>query len=322
MEYTTLKSTGLTVSRLCLGTMTFGDQADFDESRRILDACIDNGVNFIDTADIYTFGSSEKFLGELLKGRRDELVLATKVCGPSFKGKNGSGISRKHVMEACDKSLRSLGTDYIDIYYLHFPDGKTPAEEIVMTMDSLIRAGKIRYYGVSNFPAWQICDLVNVARRCGCAAPVVTQSPYNLLTRGIEDELMPFENAYNFGMTCFNPLAGGLLTGKHERNNPEKGSRFDREKGYRLRYFNNLNFDAMDILGAVASDNGMTLTELSLRWLLSHKEVDAVICGASKASQIEQNLAYFDGKRLDADTMKRCDEAWELLRGRYFNYHR
>ncbi len=322
MEYTTLKSTGLTVSRLCLGTMTFGDQADQEESGRILDCCLDNGVNFIDTADIYCRGESERILGRLLKGRRDTVVLASKVGGPSCEGKNGSGLSRKHIVESVEKSLERLQTDYLDILYLHFPDRRTPFFEIISTMDQLIRSGKIRYYGVSNFAAWQCCDMIHTAREMNAAPPVVSESVYNLLTRGIEDEMVPFADRYQFGLTVFNPLAGGLLTGKHTREKPAENSRFSREKGYAARYWNDRNFDAIELLTQAAQQSGLSLLALSLRWLRSRSAVDSVICGASNAAQIEENISFFDGAALDEAALAQCDQAWDLLRGRYFNYHR
>lgn len=322
MEYTTLKSTGLTVSRVCLGTMTFGDQADQAESGRILAAALENGINFFDTADIYCRGESERILGALLQGQRDQIVLASKVGGPSCAGKNGAGLSRKHILESVEGSLKRLQTDYLDILYLHFPDRRTPAEEILRTMDGLVRSGKIRYYGISNFAAWQCCELIHMAKAMGLEPPVVSESAYNLLTRGVEDEMIPFVEKYSFGLTVFNPLAGGLLTGKHKREQPAENSRFAREKGYVARYWNDANFDAIDLLTQAALENGLTLLELSLRWLASHKAVDSIICGASRDSQIRQNAACFDGAALSDALLAQCDAAWDLLRGKYFNYHR
>jgi aryl-alcohol dehydrogenase (NADP+) len=327
MQYTILKSTGLKVSRMCLGTMTFGGQADKEESRRIFDFCLDHGVNFVDTADIYTNGQSETFVGEFMKGRRDEIVLATKVGGPSAKGQNGMRLSRKHILESVDMSLSRLRTDYIDIYYMHFPDAFTPYEEIISTMDMLVRSGKIRYYGTSNHAAWQCCSMVHLAREMNCVPPVLTQTVYNLLTRGAEDELIPFMEKYNYGITVFNPLAGGLLTGKHKRGKPVENTRMS-EKGYAMRYFKDSNFDAMDILTKAAEENGMSLLELSYKWLLSQKAVDSIICGVSKFSQITQNMEYFKGSSeepkntpLPESVLAQCDEAWNLLRGKYWNYH-
>ncbi|MDO4622943.1 MAG: aldo/keto reductase [Eubacteriales bacterium] len=322
MEYKVLPGTGLQVSRLCLGTMTFGDQADFEESEKILHACLDAGVNFIDTADIYCKGESEKILGKLLPGHREELVIATKVGGPSGVGKNGSGLSRKHIIASVENSLKRMNTDYTDILYCHFPDRKTPYQEIIATMNQLIREGKIRYYGLSNFSAWQCCQIIMLAREMNMEPPIVGEMVYNLLTRGIEDEFLPFSRAFDFGIAVYNPLAGGLLTGKHLPDKAAAGSRFDREEGYRRRYWNDSNFRAMESLTRVAEETGISLLELSFRWLLNHPEVTSVISGASKAEQIRQNLGFFDGKELPAKAFADCDEAWKQIRGEYFSYHR
>lgn len=307
MQYTNLKSTGLTVSKLCLGTMTFGDQADLRESGRILGCCLDSGVNFIDTADIYCRGESERILGTLLQGQRSQVVLASKAGGPSCPGKNGSGLSRKHILETVEGSLKRLQTDYLDILYLHFPDQRTPVEEVIRTMDQLIADGKIRYYGVSNFSAWQCCEMELTAKQLCAQRPVVTQNPYNLLTRGMEEELLPFVKKHRFGLTVFNPLAGGLLTGKHQRGKPAQDSRFTREPGYVARYWKDANFDAIELLTQAANENGMSLLELSLRWLNAQKPVDSILCGASKESQMRENLPFFDKGDLDSTLLDKCD---------------
>lgn len=320
MLYTKIKSTGLEVSRFCLGTMTFGGQADQEESARIFKTCLDAGVNFFDTADVYTGGESERILGGLMAGKRSELVLATKLGGRSAGGRNGSGLSRKHAIESVEGSLRRLNTDYIDVLYLHFPDPFTPAEEIAVTMDGLVKSGKIRYWGVSNFPTWQLCRLWHTAKEMHCIGPSVTETVYNLLTRGAEDEFLPFLRAYGMGMTVFNPLAGGLLTGKHQRGNPVPGSRFALEGGYAKRYFNERNFDAMDILKKTAEEQEMSLLELSLRWLIAKNEVSSLIVGASRAEQAAQNLTFFDGKAIEGVDAG-CNAAWALIKGNYFNYH-
>lgn len=320
MLYTKMKSTGLDVSRFCLGTMTFGGQADAEESKKIFNACLDAGVNFFDTADIYTGGQSETILGGLMEGKRDELVLATKLGGRSGGGRNGSGLSRKHALQSVEGSLKRLKTDYIDVLYLHFPDYVTPAEELIVTMDGLVRSGKIRYWGVSNFPTWQLCRLCHTAKEMNCIGPSVSETVYNLLTRGAEDEFLPFLRAYGIGMTVFNPLAGGLLTGKHKRGKPVEGSRFALEGGYAKRYFNDRNFDAMEILEKTAAEQGMSLLELAIRWLLAKNEVTSLIVGASKAEQAVQNLSFFDNKPLEG-VNEGCNEAWGLIKGNYFNYH-
>ena len=251
MEYTTLGTSGLKVSRVCLGTMTFGGQSDAEESGRIVRAAMDKGVNFIDTANIYPVmkgGVSESIVGESLRGVRDQVVLATKAGGRMGRGVNDSGLSRAHLVRSVEDSLRRLQTDYIDVFYLHFPDPATPIEETIQTMDMLVRSGKIRYYGLSNYSAWQCCDAVHKAREMGCLAPVVTESVYNLITRGLDDEMVPFLKQSGMGLAVYNPLAGGLLTGKHTRDHAEANSRYDSDRGYRARYWKERNWDAIEEL--------------------------------------------------------------------------
>lgn len=322
MEINHIKGTGLAVSRFCLGTMTFGGQTPEADALRIIDRAVDSGVNFFDTANIYTGGESERILGRALQGRRDRLVVATKAGGPTFKGPNGSGLGRVSILRSLEESLRRLDTDYVDLYYLHFPDPATPAAEIVETMTDLVRSGKARYWGVSNFAAWQLCELVCLAKAGGGVAPVVTQSVYNPLTRGIEDELLPFLRAHNVGLTVFNPLAGGLLTGKHSRDKAAEGSRMAIDKGYAHRYWKEKNFDAIDTLTAAAENLGIGLVELCFRWHLGNPCVDAVISGVSTLAQFEENVGYFDTAPLPAETLAACDDAWESLKGDWFNYHR
>jgi aryl-alcohol dehydrogenase-like predicted oxidoreductase len=322
MEVRNIKGTGLAVSRLCLGTMTFGGQTAEPEALRIIDAAVDAGVNFFDTANIYTGGESERILGKAIQGRRERLVIATKAGGPTYQGPNGAGLGRVSILRSLDESLKRLDTDYVDLYYLHFPDPNTPAAEMVETMTSLVRSGKVRYWGVSNFAAWQLCELVHLARETGGVAPVVTQSVYNPLTRGVEDELFPFLRAYSMGMTVFNPLAGGLLTGKHSRDKAAEGSRMANDRGYALRYWNARNFDAIDVLTAAAKDLGVSLVELCFRWHLGNPCVDAVISGVSSLAQFEENAGYFDAAPLPAETLAECDRVWKLIRGDWFNYHR
>lgn len=322
MEVRNIRGTGLAVSRLCLGTMTFGGQTDASEAGRIIDAAVERGVNFFDTANIYTGGESERILGKALQGRRDRLVVATKAGGPTFHGPNGSGLGRVNILRSLEESLKRLGTDYVDLFYLHFPDHNTPAEELVETMTDLVRSGKVRYWGVSNFAAWQLCELVCLAKAAGGVAPAVTQSVYNPITRGIEDELLPLLRARSIGLTVFNPLAGGLLTGKHCREKAAEGSRMANDRGYALRYWNERNFDAVDTLSAAAGELGISLVELCFRWHLGNPCVDAVISGVSSLAQFEENAGYFDTEPLPAETLAACDAAWAGICGNWFNYHR
>ena len=322
MEFTHIKGTGLKVSRFCLGTMTFGGQTSESDSIRMVDYALDQGVNFFDTADGYTNGLSEQFLGKALEGKRENAVIATKVTNPTGPLPNQSGQGRKHILQNLERSLRSLRTDYIDLYYLHHPDPVTPVEEVIETMTNLVRSGKIRYYGLSNYSTWQCCSFIHKAKEMHTIAPVVTESVYNLITRGIEDEMVPFLNEYKMGLTVFNPIAAGLLTGKHSRGKPEANSRFDLNYGYAVRYFNDRNFDAVDRLTEIAAENGMGLLEFSLQWLLNRPAVDSIIVGASKFDHIVQNIGFAaQMKKLDTDAMKQCDAVWDTLRGQYFSYH-
>ncbi len=328
MQYTVLKGTGCKVSRFCLGTMTFGGQTDAETSTKIIDYAFDNGVNFFDTANIYTDGESEKILGQALAGKRDDTVIATKVAGPAYKtaaGKmapNGSGLGRKYILRSVEDSLKRLQTDYIDVLYMHFPDPSTPLEETVETMTGLVRSGKIRYYGVSNYPTWQLCDLIHIAKENGLVAPVVTETPYNPLTRGADDEMIPFLNAHKVGLAVYNPIAAGLMTGKHERDHAAENTRFSLEGGYRARYWKERNFDAIDELKKIADELGISLLELTFRWHLSNPCIDSVICGVSKYEHAVQNISMFDLPALDKDVLKKFDEVWGMIKGSYYNYHR
>jgi len=321
MEYTNMKGTGLKVSRFCLGTMTFGDQADEAASRRIIDHALDQGVNFIDTADCYTFGESERIIGRALEGRREDVVLATKVTNARGPKPNQSGQGRKHVISGVEESLRALKTDYVDLLYLHHPEPSTPAEEVIETMTQLVRSGKIRYWGLSNYSCWQCCSFIHIAREMHAIPPVVTESVYNLLTRGLDDEMVPFLLEYKMGLTCFNPIAAGLLTGKHRQGLAE-GSRLKDNFGYNLRYVNDGNLDAVEKLAAVAEENGMSLLEFSLQWLLNQPAVDSIIVGASKYEHIVQNVALASEKKtLSPEALAACDQVWREAHGTWFSYH-
>lgn len=326
MLYTTMKGTGLKVSKLCLGTMTFGGQTNEEDAIKIIDYAIDHGVNFIDTADIYTGGLSEQIVGKALEGsKRQDAVIATKTGGGrSMPPKpNQSGFGRKHIMTSVEESLRALRTDYIDVFYLHMPDRDTPYEEIIETCTNLVRSGKIRYYGISNHGAWQCCSFIHKAKEMNAVAPVVTESVYNLLTRGLDDEMIPFLKAYNMGLTVYNPIAAGLLSGKHKGSTPNEGTRFALERGYAMRYWNNQNLDAVAELTKIAEEAGLSLIELAFTWLENTPAVDSIISGVSKFDHIVQNIDILSEKKvLDKDTLKKCDDLWNQIKGTYYNYHR
>lgn len=322
MQYRQLPSTDLNVSEICLGTMTFGGQTSAQDSRQIIDIALDSGINFLDTANIYSGGESERILGNTLGSRRNRIVLATKTGGPTSPDVHRVDLSQHQILSSVEDSLRRLNTDYIDILYLHFPDEGTPPDEYIETASDLVRSGKIRYWGVSNFTAWKCCELIHKANTSGAIAPIVTENVYSIINRGIEGELTTFLQAYQMGLTVFNPLAGGLLTGKHNRDHYTEGTRFALEKGYAMRYWNDRNFDAIDVLREIAAENRLSMVELSYRWLLSKPWVSSVICGVSKPSQLLENVTCSTDTPLDPEIIAKCDNVWPMIRGNYFNYHR
>lgn len=324
MNYRILPGTGLRVSQVCLGTMTFGDQLAKKDAAEAVAYAWDQGINFFDTADIYFRGSpgaSERILGSALRPFRSRAVLATKCGGPMSEDVNDKGLSRRHVIAAVEGSLRRLETDWVDLLYFHFPDPTVPPEDLIQTANQLIRDGKIRYYGVSNFSAWQTCELVLTAKAMGLIPPVVTESVYNLLTRGIEDELLPMLKAHPMGLVVFNPLAGGLLTGKHRKGAPAPDSRFAREKGYADRYFHENNLEAVEALNRLAGESGCGMIEMSLRWLLEASGVTSVIVGFSKLEHLRQNLELVNRPSSIALPRDEIDAVWKALNGNRFSYH-
>jgi 1-deoxyxylulose-5-phosphate synthase len=323
MEFRTLPNTDLKISRVSFGTMTFGSQTDEATARRMIDLCIDAGINFFDTANVYNKGLSETIVGKLLKGRRDKVVLATKVRGKMGDGPDESGLSRAAIHKAIDSSLDRLQTDYVDLYYLHQPDYDAPIEETFAAMDELVKAGKVRYPAVSNYAAWQVAEIHCISQKNGFKPPFVSQPMYNLLARAIEDEYLPFCKRYGIAVVPYNPLAGGLLTGKQARESkPIAGTRFDGNRMYLDRYWHEDDFAAVEELKAIARDAQKTLVELALRWILSHDQVDSVILGASRLEQLEENLKACGGSRLSSEILERCDAVWSRLRGVTPKYNR
>ncbi len=322
MDYSSLGCSGLKVSRLCMGTMTFGDQADEGESVRMVQRCLEEGVNFFDTADAYSTGLSEQILGKALEGKRDQVVVATKVFNPMGPGPNDRGLSRRHILKAMDESLHRLKMDYVDLYQLHQPDYTTPLEESVAAMDQLVREGKTRYVGVSNYAAWQICRAMWTCDGRNLAPIVSVQPMYNLLARGIEQELLPLCREFNLGVMVYNPLAGGLLTGKHRQGAPPAdGTRFALKEMYRDRYWHERLFDATQRLRDVADRAGLSLIELSLEWALAQPDVTCLILGASSVRQLEENLAACR-RALPEGVGECCDDVWRELRGPIPAYNR
>ena len=323
MDFRVLPHTDLKVSRLSFGTMTFGAQTDEAVALRMVDRCLEAGINFFDTANVYNQGRSETILGKALAGRRDKVILATKVRGKMGEGPDESGLSRAAMRKALEASLKRLETDYVDIYYLHQPDYDTPMEETLAAMDEAVRAGKVRYPAVSNYAAWQVCEIHWLAEKNGYKPPYVSQPMYNLLARGIEEEYLPFCRRFGVAVIPYNPLAGGLLTGKQSRRQgPISGTRFDSNQMYLDRYWHDDYFAAVDELAGIARDAGKTLIELSFQWLLSQPGVDSIILGASRLEQLEENLKACEGGGLDEATLTRCDAVWKRLRGITPKYNR
>ncbi|HEY3423151.1 MAG TPA: aldo/keto reductase [Negativicutes bacterium] len=322
MRYNNLPGTSLKVSALSLGTMMFGGQTSEADSLAIMDYAFDQGVNFFDTANVYNQGESERIVGKGLKGKRDEIFLATKVNGQMGKNPFDKGLSRRNIVAAVEASLKRLDSDYIDLYYMHAPDYETEIEESLETMTNLVRQGKIRYVGVSNFAAWQIADMLAVCDKRGYVAPVITQNVYNAITRGVETELVPFLVKHKLGMAVYNPIAGGLLAGKHKLGKPAENTRFANNQMYYNRYWSDENFVAVEKLTAIAEKHGMSILQLAMKWCVSRPGVTSIISGVSKLSQLEQNIASLEGEPLNDDVLAACDEVWHSLSGTRFGYNR
>ena len=324
MKTNSLLGTGLDVSNVCLGTMTFGSQVTEAGAARMVDYALDRGVNFFDTANVYNDGLSEEITGRALGARRSRVVLATKVRGIMGDGDDSyGGLSRAAVRRAIEASLRRLGTDYIDIYYLHMPDREVPIEDTLQVMDELRREGKIRWIGTSNYAAWQMAEMDSQMRRAGSAPPKVAQPMYNVLARGIEQEYLEFASRFGVSNVCYNPLAGGLLTGKQSlEGGPIPGTRFDGNQMYLDRFWHRAYFRAVNALKQLAKGHGISLTELSLRWVCNRPEVQSVILGASKQEHLVQNIDASQRDRLPEDALKACDKVWRELRGPTPQYNR
>ena len=323
MEYRILPHTGLKVSRWSFGTMTFGSQAGEAASTRLVDECLDAGINFFDTANMYNCGVAETILGKALGPRRKDIILATKVRSKMGEAPDDAGLSSAAIHKAIGESLRRLRTDYVDIYYLHMPDYEVEIEATIEAMDDLVRRGLVRYPAVSNYAAWQVCEILWLAEKKGFKPPYISQPMYNLLARGIEEEYLAFCRRFGVAVVTYNPLAGGLLAGKHARDgHTQAGTRFDNNALYQGRYWHGEYFDAVEDLRVLAREAGMTLVELALRWVLSQPLVDSVILGASRAEQLQENLRAAEGGPLGAATLERCNLIWKKLRGLTPKYNR
>lgn len=290
MQYRPLGRTGLQVSALGLGTNQFGRVVDEPGAKAILDRAQELGVNFIDTAESYGGGASEELLGKAVAGRRHDFVLATKTGLGSDPGR----LTRKRIMQRLDASLARLATDYVDLYYLHFPDAATPLEESLRVLDDAVRAGKIRYAAVSNHAAWQVAEAVGIAQRHGWSPVAASQMEYSLVERAVEREMLPACEHLGVSLVPYSPLAGGFLTGKYERNvPPPPNTRFGRAPK-RSRYLSEENFEKLQGWTAFAQGRGHTVAELPVAWLLAHPVVCSVIAGATLPEQLAANATAVD----------------------------
>jgi aryl-alcohol dehydrogenase-like predicted oxidoreductase len=302
MTYQRLGASGLEVSPLCLGTMTFGDTTDAAEAQRIVDAAFDAGVNFIDTADNYTSGASERIVGPAIRANRHRWILATKGGNVMTAAPHDGGLSRRWLLRACDDSLARLGTDYIDIYYLHKDDPDTPIAETVGVVGDLVRSGKIRYFGVSNYRGWRIAEVVNECEAQGVSPPVVCQPYYNLLNRMPEVEILPACDYYGLGVAPYSPIARGVLTGKYSSGRVPKDSRGGRKDVRMMETeFREESFAIAAKLAAHAKKTGRTLTQFALAWLWANRIVTSVIAGPRTLAQWQDYVDALGTKWSAAD---------------------
>jgi len=316
MEYRTLGRSGLKVSAIAMGTFTFGGQGPFAmvgsqgaaEARRLVDCCIDHGVNLFDTANMYSLGLSEEILGEVLEGRRDKVLINSKARMKIGDGPNDEGTSRFHLIRECERSLKRLKTDHIDIYFIHEWDGTTPVDETMAALDTLVQHGKVRYVGCSNYSGWQVMKSLAAADKAGGARFVTQQIHYTLEAREAEYELLPISVDQGLGVMVWSPLAAGLLSGKHRRGQPTpEGTRQfagwteppirDEEKLWRI----------VDVLVAIGEERGVSAAQVALAWLLSRPAVASLVVGGRSEAQFEDNFKAVDLK-LSADEMARLNE--------------
>jgi aryl-alcohol dehydrogenase-like predicted oxidoreductase len=303
MEYRRLGKSGLKVSEIGLGTNALGARADEETSIKLIDKALDLGVNLIDTAEVYVRGRSEEIVGKALKGKRSQAVLATKF-GVQYSPKERGG-SRTNIIKSIEGSLKRLNTDYIDLYYLHYPDPETPIEETLDALNDLIHAGKVRYIACSNFAAWQLCEAEWTARSHNLNPFVAIQSGYNMLNRSIEREVVPCCQAYGISVIPWGPLASGFLTGKYQRNQ-DVPARFAPNAFYNS-IFTQANFDKLEKWESFAEERGHTVGELAVAWLLSHAWLASVITGATNPDQVSTNVAAGSWK-LTADDIAKLNK--------------
>jgi aryl-alcohol dehydrogenase-like predicted oxidoreductase len=316
VEYRTLGDSGLRVSALSMGTMTFGGKGNFanvgatglDEARKQLERCLDAGINLVDTADVYSAGASEEIVGEVLRDRRDDVLVATKVRFGMGPGPNDAGLSRHHIIAGCEASLRRLRTDHVDLYQLHEWDGLTPLDETFEALDLLVRSGKVRYVGVSNFAGWQLMKAIGVAEGGGLPRPVSQQIYYSLQARDAEYELIPAAVDQGLGVLVWSPLAGGLLSGKYRRgHDAPPGSRHLTDWDEPPVYDEDTLYDTVEVLVRIGAAHGVSAAQVAIAWLLGRPAVTSVVVGARTDEQLADNLAAADLELTD-DDRRQLDE--------------
>lgn len=325
MKTETLKGLDKPLSVAVLGTMTFGDTVDETGSAAMLEAALEAGITTIDTANGYAGGASEEILGRLLRNRFDDILLATKAGMPHPDAGGHSPLSAAGLRNSLEGSLRRLGTDSVDLFYLHQPDRTVSLSETLTTITELVAEGKIKALGVSNFASWQISELNNAADRAGAPRPIVAQQLYNLVARRIEEEYSEFAHVTGLHTMVYNPLGGGLLTGRHSFDSTPDNGRFGDSRlaeMYRQRYWDRQLFDAIIELSRIADSAGMTLVELSFRWLLSRPVTGSILFGGSKPAQLASNLEILGRGPLEPSIVEACDIVGTALRGPMPNYNR
>jgi 1-deoxyxylulose-5-phosphate synthase len=319
MQYTKFGRTGLRVSKLCLGTMTFGLQCDEAKSRAIMDTAAEGGIDFFDTADVYplgggrsTAGRTEEIVGAWLKGKRRDFILATKCVGVTGPKPWDQGMSRKHILDAIDLSLRRLDTDYVDLYQLHGYDSLTPIDEALEALDIVVRSGRARYVGVSNWPAHKVARALGRSELKNLVNVASVQPRYNLLFRSFERDLLPMCAEESIAVIPYNPIAGGLLTGKHDHKAPPPaGTRFSlgtAARRYQERYWNEKQFETIEALRPIACEAGISMATMAVAWVLSNPAITAPIVGASRSEQLADSLAAAEMGVLPADLLAKLND--------------
>lgn len=313
MEYKQLGSTGIKVSEICLGTMTFGRETDKKTSQEMISQFLDKGGNFIDTADVYGArpGKSEEIVGEALKGKRKKVILATKAYFPTGRDPNDTGLSRVHLIQALENSLHRLQTDYIDLYYVHCWDGVTSLEETLSTLNTFVKQGKVRYIGASNFTAWQLMKALGISRHYSWEEFICFQIQYNLLTRGVEREIIPLCREEKLAVVAWSPLAGGFLSGKYHRNSLPTEGRLARMRKEDTDSWQNRatekNFRILEVVEKIAREKGKSCAQIALAWIRYQPGIIAPLIGARTLEQFEDNLGSLEVE-LTADELRALNE--------------